>query len=521
MANDDADGKKRMGRIVWIAEQGPVRAAEGRFMAGTAKKGRSDDRNKEKRGEMNMTNRKRLTAALILALTACLMVLPAMADAYATGGSGGSTSIFFVESYGNATLTFSQSEGLCYELSYTHAIDGILGNEDEWGKYHIYVETPGGGSYREDWDKTFGGGSYSLKLNGAGIYRIRVVPYTADEMTASWTLDKFISWTAYPRWWISGQKNCAAKTTVSASIYVYQVDQDTGAVLSSRSETVSYGSNTVSAGSAPSGYALSSSSMASVYVDQTGRADVSSVTFYYRKKAPASASLSVYCYDENGGVICTYTESVSSSGYVSPRVLDGYSVTSGSAYVRFDAASGACDPGSVSFSYRRNISAPPAPSYGRVTPSSWDTQFRPGFCRDTNDEQYRYLSRLGDDNASTAFWWVIWRTEREDSIPELTAFFNGDTVSTISIRNGNMSNYQAYARAARFRVCVYHAGGVTTAYVCLPDRFTRDYQTFSLGGTYQGVSRIEMYLDGGDGVGFYSGSYEPYYIYVTDILFGS
>ena len=227
-----------------------------------------------------MLHWRRPLTALILALTACLLAVPAMADTYATSGNGGSTSVFFVESYGNATLTFSQSEGLCYELSYTHAIDGILGNEDEWGKYHIYVETPSGGSYREDWDKTFGGDSFSLKLNGAGTYRIRVVPYTADEMTASWTLDKFISWTTYPRWWISGQKNCTAKTTVSASIYVYKVDQDTGAVLSSRSETVSYGNNSVSAGSAPSGYTLSSNSTANVYVDQTGRANVSSVTFY-------------------------------------------------------------------------------------------------------------------------------------------------------------------------------------------------------------------------------------------------
>ena len=106
-----------------------------------------------------------------------------------------------------------QNEGTCYELSYTHLIDGVNGVEEEWGKYKIYITTPNGCKYKEKWDKTFRGGSYKIDLDERGTYKIKVVPYTAMEMTESWTLDQFLSWTTVPTWWVYETNRCYAKTS--------------------------------------------------------------------------------------------------------------------------------------------------------------------------------------------------------------------------------------------------------------------------------------------------------------------
>ena len=474
-------------------------------------------------------------AIIAIALALCALIVPARADNYATNGNGKDTTTFFVESYGNAKIKFSQTEGLCHELSYTHLIDGIQGDEDEWGMYHIQVQTPNGGAYTEDWAYTFNGGNYTLSLGGAGIYKITVVPYSGYEITNTWTLDQFISWTRYPQWWIDDYKNCRVMSNITASVYVQQVDQDTKAVLSSRSVSLNYGSNTVSAGNTPSGYTLTSSSSVSVSVDQNGRASMNTVTFYYRRNAPTSATVTVYCYDEYGSYLNSYNETVSSGKTISPRSISGYTATSGSTYVSFNSSTGTCSPSSVTFYYRKNSttgrtttttttttttsnSGYSSPTGRIVTPYSWDTQNKPGYTQSSKD-LYGTLSNLYDDNSRTNYWWTIWKAERQDDIPELTAYFSGDTVSSICIRNGKLGDFRRFARLASFRIVIYHNGGTSTTYVYLPDEENYDYQTLSLGGTYSGVSRIEMYLNGGANEGYYKGSYEPYYIYITDIQF--
>ena len=128
----------------------------------------------------------------LLLFVLLLSVSISLADTkYTASGNGEDTSIFYVQSNGNAKITFKQEEGLCRELSYTHLIDGLQGDEEEWGKYHIYVTKTNGGGSVENWDKTRRGSTYELKLQSAGLYEIKVVPYTAYEMTESWTLDKF------------------------------------------------------------------------------------------------------------------------------------------------------------------------------------------------------------------------------------------------------------------------------------------------------------------------------------------
>ena len=152
--------------------------------------------------------------SLILGLSLCIVLLPtgAMAqDSASTSGSGNTSSYFWVDANGNASITFTQTEGTCTELSYTHLIDGILGQEEEWGKYHIFM-TCGSTTQIRDWDKTFNGDNFTVYLPHSGIWRIEVIPYTAQEMTDSWTLDTFVEWTSAPIWWISGTNNCSVDT---------------------------------------------------------------------------------------------------------------------------------------------------------------------------------------------------------------------------------------------------------------------------------------------------------------------
>lgn len=162
-----------------------------------------------------------MSRKMISMLLAVMLVLTsaatAAADTYALSGDGQKTVTFYAKADGSARILFSQSEGRCEELSYTHLIDGISGVEEEWGKYHFYITYPDGSTRYEDWDKTFNGGSFSISLPRSGNYTIRVIPYTADEMTDSWTLDRFIKWTSQPHWQVTGCENCTVSTKAPSS----------------------------------------------------------------------------------------------------------------------------------------------------------------------------------------------------------------------------------------------------------------------------------------------------------------
>lgn len=229
---------------------------------------------------------KKRILALLLAFVTALCAANAAAEVYETDGDGKTTVCFYVESYGSATVSFVQSEGKCQELSYTHLIDGILGEEEEWGKYHFYVTSPSGSVTRVDWDKTFNGGDFSLSLSLSGVYTVRVVPFTAQEMTDSWTLDRFVDWTKQPRWWVNSCKNCAVMTSDptrrTGTVHIYCYDEN-GNLIKSESHTVS-GSGTVYPPSV-SGYKAESSGE---YVAlDAGGCTPSAVWFYYRKDSPA------------------------------------------------------------------------------------------------------------------------------------------------------------------------------------------------------------------------------------------
>lgn len=173
-----------------------------------------------------MTKARKTTTRMIVCLMVCILAVMACVPALAQGntrrvngrvwpvywrntGNGEEISIFQVAvTKAPATISFAQEEGLCYEASYTHYFDGKDGLEEEWGKYHVYYRLKDGGRVScKDWDKTRKGGKFDLYLNQTGVYYVWVVPYTAQEMTDSWTLDTFKSWNRTPRWWIEGTSN--------------------------------------------------------------------------------------------------------------------------------------------------------------------------------------------------------------------------------------------------------------------------------------------------------------------------
>ncbi len=228
--------------------------------------------------------RSKLFRTLIPALLLCALVLPAAADTYATSGDGEKTVCFYVDSYGNAQVSFTQEVGLCYELSYTHAIDGIMGNEDEWGMYHIYVISPSGSVSSHEWNKVFRSGSFAVYIKGTGLYTVRVVPYTADEINDVWDLDHFVSWTRQPAWRVTGSVNCsvtARQQTRDGSVTVRCYDEN-GSLIRTTSVTVSQ-SGTVSP-PAISGYRAVSSGKYVTLNTASGSCSPGQIDFYYAKE---------------------------------------------------------------------------------------------------------------------------------------------------------------------------------------------------------------------------------------------
>lgn len=387
----------------------------------------------------------------ILLMAALLMtVLPAYADGGTIFGDAGSVCTFYVISQGNASISFYQTEGLCTELSYTHLVDGILGQEEEWGKYHLDVTTPAGFQYREDWNKTFNGSDYTLNLPQAGTYTIRVTPFTADEMTASWTLDHFVCWETLPQWRVSDTYRCSCVDRIWCDVTVKQVDASTGRLLAQRTERLYSGNNTVYAGSTPGGYTLADASQRQVYVYSSGAASENPVVFEYRKNAAPTSRPA------------TQT--------VTP--------------------------------------APVSPSYG-AAPYAWDTQYRRGMnSYDQSIEQS--LSKLFDDNTVTGLTYVIWQSDRTDDTPEFTAYFNGASVSGFQIVNGKIASsdqFANYARAAHVTLRVHTSYGTYEEHLQVPDRYVRDHQYFAMSRTYDGVQQIDVYFED-----FYPGGGETRYV---------
>ena len=324
-------------------------------------------------------NKPKLGCLLILALLlAVCSAAAAGTDVNATSGDGQESVCFYVDSYGNAQIDFTQEVGLCYELSYTHVIDGLQGDEDEWGMYHIYVTSPNGYTETYEWNDVFRSGSFSISIDGRGLYTVRVVPYTASEINSEWSLDRFLYWTRQPQWWVSGNRNCGVTPTdpnnryPSGTVSVFCYDQN-GGLFASYAVTVT-GPDRIYPRQY-SGYTTSDGYQYVTLDNRTGVCSPSSVSFRYRRNVPTSASVQVRCETQSGASIRTCTETVSSSGYLYPPSISGYNAVSSGQYVTFDTSTGTASPSSVTFRYSQNVTPPP--SNGGNSSSSSQGGYRP------------------------------------------------------------------------------------------------------------------------------------------------
>ena len=195
-----------------------------------------------------MKTAQKMISRVIVLMAVCILAMLSCSAAFADGeyrtvngkswkafwrtnGNGEEISVFQVAvRNAPATVRFAQEEGLCYEDSYTHYIDGRNGQEEEWGKYHVYYRMDGSPNIHvSDWDKTRRGAEFELYLNNTGTYFIWVVPYTAQEMTDSWTLDTFVRWNKTPNWWVQSVSSGADYTSYNCLL---QTNGQYGRVLS-------------------------------------------------------------------------------------------------------------------------------------------------------------------------------------------------------------------------------------------------------------------------------------------------
>ena len=140
-----------------------------------------------------------------------------------------------------------------------------------------------------------------------------------------------------------------------------------------------------------------------------------------------------------------------------------------------------------------NIHTPTGNAYAE--PYDWDTKFRAGIST-KNPDAYFQLHKLTDGNPNTVFSYVLYNSDKNNGLPDFTAYFNNSSVNGIKIRNGDARNYYQYMRINLFHVVVY-AGGTsyTESVMTVPDSLNVDYYSFGFRRTYQNVSQIEIYID--------------------------
>ena len=129
---------------------------------------------------------------------------------------------------------------------------------------------------------------------------------------------------------------------------------------------------------------------------------------------------------------------------------------------------------------------------------------------------------LCDDDYKTSFNWLYYRSEASDTIPELTAYFNGETISSIGIRNGFLRNsyeYDQYAKPRNMTLDIFDTAGTRyTVEISIPEGYSTDYRFISLGAVYQNVSRIEFWVSSIQ-ANSSADSEHKYIVHIADIQF--
>ncbi len=292
----------------------------------------------------------------------------------------------------------------------------------------------------------------------------------------------------------------------TATVTVYYCDAN-GSTLQTRQVTVSRGTNTITAPSTldNGSYTLISGASQSVTLYSNGSLSASSVTFYYSRVNNVTATVTVRLIDvDTMSTLSTRYETLGVGTHTiyagsTPSGYRAYSETSATVTVYAD---GTVSRGLITFEYKRQtpvtnppVTQAPVPAGNVVYPTNWDTQFGP---ESKNPEGRSNLHRICDNDPSTVLSHIHWDREVKDPIPEFTVTFGGSTVSAIGVTNGIASSYDRYtanARPSSMRLRIYHSGGVTDCVIELPKGYNGSMKTYSLGGTFTGVTKIEIFVE--------------------------
>ena len=292
-------------------------------------------------------------------------------------------------------------------------------------------------------------------------------------------------------------------TTAECTVY-YRTSS--GNILQTRSVTCTMGNNNVTAPGTLtySGvqYNLISPATQTVTMYSNGALSTNSVTFYYSQQAATGAVTIRQIDTASRATITSRTETLSTGTHTvyAGSTPSGYTPVGSTSATVTVTSTGAVSPSVVTFEYKRNGSVdpitPPPSAGGRVYPSSWDTQFKPGTSK--SERSISTLPRIEDDSLYTSFYYTMWSSEKSDDIPELTAFFNGQTVSSIGIVPGDVTSESSYynkAKPCNATVVVTCDQGRVTKDITIRVGYTTKEQTFSL-GTCTGVTRIDIFFRG-------------------------
>ena len=156
----------------------------------------------------------------------------AFAEAAAPKGTGEAGAVFSVQSSGGARLTLRQERGRCGKITFNMKKiikpgqtpvpkDSKEKNQyvfvpastsymeiGAWGQYRLIITDPSGKETEKEWGTGQDGAEITLFLPRAGLYRIRVIPFSQQEMNESWLPDRFVRWIAYPEWEVADTINC-------------------------------------------------------------------------------------------------------------------------------------------------------------------------------------------------------------------------------------------------------------------------------------------------------------------------
>ena len=421
-----------------------------------------------------LRSRKTRTVLCIAALILCLAAggaAVARADGFATYGTAQSDTSFYVSATGPASVTLTQSGMGLVEKQYIYNTANTA-TEYAYAQYTVLYKGAQDAYWRQGPGWT--GASCTLTFPSADVYLVRVLPLAVSNMQSSQAAWRYSRWITVPAWYVSGVRNCGVYSN-----YPYAQP---------------------------------------VYVTPTPRPTATPVPYVY-----SMAPVTLNFWDESGvflGAEVQYmapgTHSVQTT-----RTFSHYLLVSKSAETVYVNSRGAANPSVVNLFYRYYSPATPKPqpATGRreVKPYKWDTQYKEGTSA-KNPTRGKLLPNLDDDNKDTTFQWTVWRSEWKDSVPEFTAYFNGETVGAVAFRNGDASsakNFAKHARAIQWRVRVWNRyGQYQDIVVNLSSNYSADYQVKSLGKKFTDVERVELFL-----VKYKTGSATPNGIYISDIKF--